>query len=132
MSNNTPRNEDQIFHDEAGPLARVCEGMPVVDAIGQEIGTVEYVKMGNPDTATARGSTQVSTDPVTEIAAAVFGGEADVPEPKRSQLLRYGFIRIDGSGLSDTDRFVRSDKIRDVVDDTVRLTISRDQLVAEQ
>jgi hypothetical protein len=132
MSDNTLRNEGQIFHDESGPLARVREGMPVVDATGQKLGTVEHVKMGNPDTATARGSVQGSADPVLEIAASVFGGEADVPEPKRSQLLRYGFIRIDGSGLSDTDRFVRSDKIRDVVDDTVYLTMSKDQLIAEQ
>jgi hypothetical protein len=132
MYDNTTRNEDQLFHDEAEPIAQVREGMTVVDAAGEELGTVEHVKMGNPEAATTGGNAQGYTDPVIEIAATAFGAGADVPEPKRSQLLRYGFIRIDGAGLSDSDRFVRSDKIQRVVGSTVYLTASKSQLVEEQ
>jgi hypothetical protein len=130
MHDNTTRNEEHLFHDAAGPITNVREGMTVRDVTGQELGTVEYVKMGNPDAATAGGNTYQSND-LIEAAMAAFGTGSEVPEPERRQLLRYGFIRIDGPSLSDTDRFVRSDKIKEVSGETVTLAVSKDQLVSE-
>ncbi len=48
--------------------------------------------------------------------------EPDVPEPLRSQLLRTGFIKVDGSGLADADRYIGADRISEVSGATVRLT----------
>ncbi len=37
MHDNTTRNEDHLFDDNAGPIARVREGMTVRDADGNEL-----------------------------------------------------------------------------------------------
>jgi hypothetical protein len=64
----------------------------------------------------------------------VFGDERepDVPGPLRAQLLRYGFVKVDGPGLTDTDRYVRSDRIASVSGDTVTLSVSKDRLAEEE
>jgi hypothetical protein len=132
MHDNTTRHGDQLFAMDADLIAMVQEGMTVQDVTGEELSTVERVKMGDPDAATTRGSTNQRDASAVDILASVFGGGTDVPEPKRSQLLRYGFIRIDGAGLTDSDRFVRADKIKQVAGDIVTLAISKQQLLTEQ
>ncbi len=132
MHDNTSRNEEHLFGDSIGLIARVREGMLVRDADGNELGTVDYIQMGNPDAVTPRGTTAAPDDLFTVAVKSIFGGQADVPEPKRSQLLRYGFVRVDGPDLSDTDRFIRSDQIKDVSEDTVWLRVAKDQLTTEQ
>lgn len=132
MEDNTTRRGDQLFSEErAGLIARVREGMTVQDAAGDTLGQVERIKIGDPDAATPRGNVQRPVDPVDAFVDSVVGTEPDVPEPKRSQLLRYGYIKIDGSGLTDADRYVRADHVRSVSGDTVTLGVSRAQLVAE-
>ena len=129
--NTTVRNDGSLFPADDRPISRVRVGMTVRDASGQDLGTVERVEIGDPDAATTQGNAPAHHDIVTDFAAAAFGGDAEVAEPKRSQLLRYGFIRIDGPGLTDTDRFVRSDKIENVAGNTVTLSVTKDQLPAE-
>lgn len=131
MSDNTTHDSDQLFQMDGGIVSMVREGMTVHDAMGNNLGTVERVKMGDPEAATTRGSIAPQAGGfVVEALNAMFG-DIDVPEPKRSQLLRYGFIRIDGSGLTDTDSFVRGDKIRQVVGNTVLLSVTKEQLLKE-
>jgi hypothetical protein len=132
MNDNMAGNDTSMFPTDTRLITEVRQGMMVRDVTGQELGTVEQVKIGDPEAATARGTYSPPDDLVTDALAAMFGGGTDVPQPKRSQLLRYGFIKIDGPGLSDTDRFVRSDKIKDVSGDTVTLAVSKDQLMLEQ
>jgi hypothetical protein len=112
-------------------IEQVREGMTVVDATGEELGTVELVRMGDPQAVTTRGNVRQTND-LMEIVAKVFtGAEPSLSEAKREQLVRYGFIKIDGPGLTDTDRYVRSDKIREVSGETVVLAVSKDQLPTE-
>lgn len=132
MHDNTTQHGDQLFAMDADLIAMVREGMTVQDVTGEELGTVERVKMGDPDAATTRGSANQRDAPIVDIVASAFGAGDDVPEPKRSQLLRYGFIRIDGAGLLDADRFIRADKIKHVAGDTVTLAVSKQQLLTEQ
>ena len=136
MNDHATSNEGALFQTMDAPSTSALEvvrvGIAVEDATGDDVGTVEYVKMGDRSAATARGSiTPGDSDFVRIGLEALAGEEPDVPEPKRSQLLRYGFIKVDGSGLTDTDRYVRGDKVRDVVDETVRLKVRKDQLLAE-
>ncbi len=127
----TARNNDSLFAADDRPIVQVRAGMTVRDARGQDLGTVERVEIGNPDAATTRGNASAHHDIITDVISAALGGDADVPEPKRSQLLRYGFIRIDGPGLTDTDRFVRSDHIANVSGNTVTLSVTKEQLLTE-
>ncbi len=107
----------------AGAIERVHEGMPVVDAAGENVGTVAYVKMGDPQAVTTQGNEPSEPGLLGAIPAPVARErEPDVPEPLRSQLLRSGFIKVDGPGLADAARYMGSDRISEVSGSTVRLT----------
>ncbi|MDQ3167175.1 MAG: hypothetical protein M3P94_00840 [Chloroflexota bacterium] len=114
-------------------LSRVQEKMKVVDANGDDIGKIDYVAMGDPQAVTTAGQEDMATDTIVGGAAQVFGGgtEPDVPEPFRSELLREGFIKIDGKGWFDTDRYLRASDIADVTADEVRLRVAKESLPGE-
>ncbi|HET8524789.1 MAG TPA: hypothetical protein VFL82_16280 [Thermomicrobiales bacterium] len=110
-------------------LEQVHEGMKVVDAAGDDLGKVDYVKMGDPEAVTVDSVPPGNDGLLTDVAEA-FGAEA---EPKvapsiRRRLLRFGYFKIDGKGWIDTDRYVPSDKIADVMGDTVRLSVTKENL----
>jgi hypothetical protein len=109
--------------------------MHVVDANGREVGRVEYVQMGDPEAVTTEGQGEPYRrwPVVLGDALADEFDEPDVPEPLRSQLLRYGFVKIDGPGPEwfDTDLYVRADAIAEVSGDTVKLTVPKERLIKE-
>jgi hypothetical protein len=110
-------------------INQVHHGMRVVDASGEEIGNVEDIKLGDPRAATVSPASQ----PDPGLIAAFFGGvEPDVPEPLRSRLLRFGYVKVDGKGWIDTDRYITADKIASVTGDTVTLTVDKDRLLEER
>ncbi len=109
-------------------ISRVQPGMTVVDATGEKLGTVDNVKMGDPGAATI--GADVPDDP--GFFEAIFVGEPDVPEPLRIRLLRLGFIKIDGEGWIDTDRYVTADLIDRVSGDTVTLTATKDRILSDR
>ncbi len=129
MSDSTTGGSERLFDmDRVGPIGQVRAGMRVVDRAGNEIGTVERVQMGDPGAA-ARSVGEASTaDQFKSWIGSIFGAGFDLPEAKARQLLRDGFIKVDGPGIFDTDRFVRADRISQVRDDTVQLTLHREQL----
>jgi len=114
-------------------IERVQEGMRVVDATGEDIGKVAYVQMGDPAAVTTQGNQRT----VTGLAARVLEGdlpdaaEPDVPNPLRASLRRTGFLKIDGKGLLDKDRYVSSERVREVSGDVVRLDVRKSELAAE-
>ena len=114
-------------------MARVREGMRVVDAAGEDVGKVEYLEMGNPEAATTAGQEMHSTGVVGVAAEAIVPGEGepDVPEPLRTRLRRTGFIKIDGPGLFERDRYVSSEQIREVANDQVQLGVRKADLAKE-
>ncbi len=115
-----------------GPIERVREGMRVIDAAGDDIGAVEFVKMGDPGAATVGADAPRDGGFLQDIAG-VFGfdSEPNLPDALRARLMRVGFIKIDGAGLTDTDRYVMADKIAGVASDTVRLTLPKNRLATE-
>ena len=119
----------------ARSMEQIEEGMTVVDLAGEKGGKVEYVQFGDPEAATTEGNDleRPGGGFIGEAAMSVFGDERepDVDEPLRTQLLRYGFIKVDGPGLLAKDRYVRADLVGNVSDDIVTLKVSRDQLPRE-
>ena len=107
---------------EGGPISQVREGMTVVDASGNELGKVDYVKMGDPSAMTTMGE-EMDT-------GGLLGGddEPDVEDPFRSELIRVGFIKVGGSGLFGRARYAPADQIASVEGDTVRLSIDKNSL----
>jgi hypothetical protein len=134
----TGQSSAEIGSDESPStrlLERVHEGMAVVDAAGERLGRVEDVVMGDPEAATTQGNEAVRRGGIVgAVADAVrdVPGEPDVQEPRRSQLLRLGYLKVDGPGLLAPDRYVRADQIRGVSADTVTLAVPRDAVSREQ
>jgi hypothetical protein len=113
-----------------GLIELVREGMRVVDAAGEELGKVELVRMGDPAAATIDTPPPQREGFLSDIAEAFGGeGEPDLPEPLRSQMLRTGFVKIDGKGWIDTDRYVSPEYIAGVNEDTVTLSIAREEIL---
>jgi hypothetical protein len=116
-------------------MERITEGMTVVDLAGEKVGKVEYVQFGDPEAVTTEGNDleRPGGGFIGEAAMSVFGDERepDVDEPLRTQLLRYGFIKIDGPGFFAKDRYVRGDLIGNVSDEVVTLKVSKADLPRE-
>jgi hypothetical protein len=116
------------------PIEQVSEGMRVVDRDGKGVGKVEYVEMGDPQAVTTEGNATKEAGGLIGAAARAFDPdvtEPKVPEPKRSQLMRTGFIKIDGPGILDKDRYASGEWVAGVSETTVTLSVPRDQLIDE-
>jgi hypothetical protein len=111
------------------PIGMVREGMKVVDAAGDEIGHVDYVKMGDPQAAGISDAEVQGTNDLVDVVAEAFRGPSEIPVTIRERLLRLGFIHVDGKGWFDKDRYVPADAIAAVTADTVRLSATKDDLV---
>jgi hypothetical protein len=123
------------------PLESVREGMTVVDEHRHRLGTVGYVQLGYPsaveaDKAPPEGlhvgvvvaPLQASGGTTAFGAAMPFFGhgldDPELPDEFREELLRAGFIRVDGSTLHGPLRFVAGDHILEVSGDTVRVALN--------
>jgi hypothetical protein len=107
--------------------------MHVVDSSGEDIGRVELISMGDPEASTTAGNEDRGRPGLLGDVADALGGERepDVPEPLRSRLVREGYIKVDGPGLLDTDRYVPSEYVRDVSEDRVHLSVPKERLSRE-
>ena len=123
-TDNTPEGGAYSDTVEGGPISQVREGMGVVDAAGDDVGKVDYVKMGDPSAQTTMG--EESDD--GGLMGGFGGGEPDVEEPFRSELIRVGFIKVDVSGWFTGHRYARADQIASVSGDTVMLSVNKDSL----
>jgi hypothetical protein len=119
--------EGQMYSDtvEGGPISQVTIGDSVVDSTGKEVGTVKFVKMGDPNAVTDQGQ---------EDSGPGFLGLGDdsydmgnLPEQARHQLLRVGFIHINVSWADD--RFAGAGQIGRVENNTVYLTVPEANLI---
>ena len=124
-TNNTA--EGRMYSDtvEGGPISMVMIGDSVVDSTEKEVGTVKFVKMGDPNAVTDQG--QEDRDP----GIWGLGGDSydlgNLPEQARHQLLRVGFIHIDVSWADD--RFAGAGQIARVENNTVYLTVPEANLI---
>jgi len=119
--------EGRMYSDtvEGGPISMVMIGDSVVDSTDKEVGTVKFVKMGDPNAVTDQG--QEDRDP----GIWGLGGDSydlgNLPEQARHELLRVGFIHIDVSWADD--RFAPADQIARVENNTVYLTVPEAELL---
>jgi hypothetical protein len=116
-------------------LRSIREGMPVVDADGDEVGTVDKVFLGDlsDEMIEDRGAGATSPafdmaqrdDLIAVLADALMPNE--LPEELAERLMNNGYILMN-VGLFRRDRFIMPDRIAGVYDGKVRLTVSRDQM----
>ena len=124
---NTPEGEMYSDTVEGGPISMVMNGDTVVDSTGKELGTVKFVKMGDPNAVTDEGQ--------EDDSPGFFGLGGDdydmgnLPEQARHQLMRVGFIHIDVS-LAD-DRFAGAGQVARVENNTVYLSVPEADLIRQ-
>ncbi len=124
-TDNPPPPTDSMMTDSPASciIAHVRPGMTVVDADGEELGKVDHVKMGDPGAATVGADAPV--DPAFLGTLLAIGAEPAVAEPHRSRLLRFGYVKVDGKGWFDTDRYLWAGMITDVAENTVRRRVRK-------
>jgi hypothetical protein len=126
-TDNTPEGDMYSDTIEAGPISNVTIGDSVVDSTGKEVGTVKFVKMGDPNAVTDEGQDDDSP------GFFGLGGDdydmGDLPEQARHQLMRVGFIHIDVSWADD--RFAGAGQIDRVENNTVYLTVPEANLIGQ-
>lgn len=114
-------------------IGRINEGMAVCDRFGQVIGVVKLVYYGGASDAAIERAPLLTEAAAAAVAAdeeapATFGSDA-VPPALRERMLREGYIRIEGLGISGAKHYVLPEQIAGVVDNCVQLYASRDALL---
>jgi hypothetical protein len=146
QGNVDPLNADALENR----LGLVRKGMKVVDAAGNDVGRVDYVKMGDPEAITDQGELSGGGRGFFVPPAPSGGGSTgspivaapwwpaddadwgpDVPEPIKSRLIRSGYFKVDGPILFGKNRYVPANLVASVGNDTVRLSVNKDELPVE-
>ncbi len=120
---------DTSWDDGADRLSDVREGMTVVDALGEELGTVAEVRMGDSEAVTTAGQEPgPSGDDLLGTAARAVWGGPDLPEQAVARFRRVGYLRVDRTLAKDL--YAAADEVHRVDGEMVRLSVPADQLVS--
>lgn len=109
-------------------MKQVRTDMTVVDVNGDEVGTVESVRMGDPGAVTTEGQGGQGDNALVDVFVAAVGGGSEIPRQRQEQLVRVGFLKIDNSGVLSGDSYVGADQVDRVAGDTVHLAVGKDEL----
>jgi hypothetical protein len=116
-------------------LARIREGMHVVDSNGDDIGKVGFVKMADPNEPDEVAGTDEGPGTLFDFGRDDDGdGLLDIldiddePETAENRRRRRGFVRMDTGGFFKRDTLIDPGYIAGVEGDTVRLTVAKDAL----
>ena len=111
-------------------MTQVRPGMRVFDRNGEAVGSVDLVRMGDPQAVTTEGQVGPGGDSVIDVLArGLDGGGTQVPRQLAQQMLRSGYVKIDGAGLFTKDLYATPDDIAAVVGEDVQLSVTTDRLV---
>lgn len=114
------------------PVAEVTTGMRVVDADGEQVGTVDIVRLGDPNAVTVQAPATDAGGTLAEMVSSAAVEEPDVPADAAARLLRRGYVKVDGDRPLDGAFYVEADQIADVGQDVVRLNVAIADLTPEE
>lgn len=116
-------------NDAADRLGDVREGMTVVDALGEELGTVSEVRMGDPEAVTSQGQEPEpgGDDLLGSTVQAIWSGP-ELPAQEIERLRRVGYLRV-GRTLAK-DLYAAADEVHRVDGEMVRLSVPADRLIS--
>lgn len=120
-------------------LAEVRVGMAVYDRNEKQIGVVERVHLGEVsaneaaqglqrETISDEGRQEPGPAGLAEALEDSFDPARELDNVVRNQMLGQGFIEVAGSELKDSERVISPDKIAQVVDGRVILSIASGEL----
>lgn len=117
---------------------RIGEGMPVYDRNNELVGIVDVVYLGGAsDEAIERAldPEHAPRTPAGEKVRTAFESE-DMPREMRARLMKQGYIRVNGDGITGLRGYLGPEKIEGMftldvegtIQDAVRLRVSREEL----
>lgn len=106
-------------------LSQVKEGMAVVDANGDHIGTVKSVYFGGDSEQMNRNDPYQNT--FADFIARAFAVEPDIPETLRNRMEQEGFIVVDRTLAIDP--YVLPEQVHMVSDNSIILRTAVDELL---
>ncbi len=135
MMNEPWANESPMDKRESNLLKQVHRGLKVVGPDNKDIGSVDFVYFGDAsDTAQDRGmgpatARDLDRQPggLMQDVARAFDPD-ELPDEVRERLIHGGFVRVD-TGLLGSDRYVIPEQIKNVENDKVYITASKDELI---
>jgi len=142
ISGTTPAIDQSDIADATGQqsiLSQIHKGMPVYDVRDNHIGHVAFVHFGaasetqqqlgvGPASPAPADNPNMRQDTIIDNIAEAFDPN-EVPKELQEKLLVSGYIRLDTAGFFATDRFITPEQIAGIKDDTVQLSVNRDQLI---
>lgn len=121
-------------------LTQIRKDMSVYDVSDTYLGKVVFVHFGaanetQQELGVGPATSSPADAPSTGRTRTIFDGLSEVfdptelPEELKEKLLFSGYIRLDTAGIFSSDRFITPDQIVSVEDDTVHLSVNKEQLV---
>jgi hypothetical protein len=103
-------------------IAEVTPGMRVVDAKGDDVGTVDMVTLGDPNAVAAQAPTggTGAGGSMADLVSATAVTEPDVPADAAARLQRAGYLKVNRAAGCAV--YVEADQISGL-DDVVRLSV---------
>jgi hypothetical protein len=117
-------------HDP-GLIAEITPGMRVVDAKGDDVGTVDMVTLGDPNAVTVQppGGGLGAGGSLADLVSAAALTEPDVPADAAAHLQRTGYLKVNRAAGCDV--YVEAGQISQL-DDVVRLSVPVANLMPEE
>lgn len=116
-------------------LAMIKEGMKVVDADGDDVGSVSYVQMADLNDRDDVGAANRDEGGLFDLTPdndpgdeGVLGEVFDIGDDVTERMERSGYVKIDASGIFTGDKYVEPYQIASVEGDTVRLAVDKDAI----
>ncbi|MFI6261557.1 hypothetical protein [Micromonospora sp. NPDC051006] len=113
-------------------ISRVTTGMPVVDAAGTEVGTVDLVQRADPNAVTVQAPTADPGSSLDELIESTAVEEPDVPADLAARLLHGGYLKVTTEPTGAGAVYVPAERIATVTDGRVRLDVPVTELPAEE
>ena len=121
-------------------LAMVREGMAVFDQLGDRIGTIDRVHLGQVDREinssemrppSNEGGRIPADTGLGEVLENVFDPADQIEDAVRGELLKQGFIRVAGADLPSA-RYIRADQISSVTGEKVSLSLPKSRIASDK
>lgn len=100
-------------------MLSVREGMRVVESDGSKFGTVEDLKIGDPDAVMADGQVDPETGGIADGEIRSFEEMSGLSHHEAERLQRIGYVKVKRGGILGRHAYLGADELDRVEDDVL-------------
>ncbi|WP_150309108.1 DUF2171 domain-containing protein [Planctomonas psychrotolerans] len=100
-------------------MLSVREGMRVVGSDGSKFGTVEDLKIGDPEAVTADGQVDPETDGIADDGIRSFEESSGLSHHEAERLQRIGYVKVKRGAIFGRHAYLGADELDRVEDDVL-------------